>query len=339
MDAGAGRRGASRKTKRCRATQLPFEFMLNALRLKEGFELARFTERTGLPLTATAKGARRGRSQRLADARPAMGPATPRGFDFLSDLQSLFLPWLLFAGGGCSASIDSCSSSRSHRAGRSAAASRAAPAGRPGGTHTPPRTGWSAVTAAPIGLPTRRIGRQQLARTRQAQVLLGRLQHQAGVVEGRHRDDAGAHAVRRRTRPPTLAVAQQRLACQHLGPRRAGAGRRWASRPRRRAWACRTGARPQAPATGRCPGAARHGSPRAAGRRAAAWRRSRARARGAARASAPCAAAASGWRTRAAWSRAGAAPRRWPPLRRPARPHRAARAPAPRCAATPARRH
>ena len=31
---------------------LPFEFMLNALRLKEGFEIARFGERTGLPLSA-----------------------------------------------------------------------------------------------------------------------------------------------------------------------------------------------------------------------------------------------------------------------------------------------
>jgi oxygen-independent coproporphyrinogen-3 oxidase len=28
---------------------LPFEFMLNALRLREGFELALFGERTGLP--------------------------------------------------------------------------------------------------------------------------------------------------------------------------------------------------------------------------------------------------------------------------------------------------
>ena len=31
---------------------LPFEFMLNALRLRDGFELARFAERTGLPLSA-----------------------------------------------------------------------------------------------------------------------------------------------------------------------------------------------------------------------------------------------------------------------------------------------
>ena len=71
---------------------LPFEFMLNALRLREGFELARFTERTGLPLSAIAaaldEAERRGLIERDASgARP-----TPRGFDFLSDLQSLFLP-------------------------------------------------------------------------------------------------------------------------------------------------------------------------------------------------------------------------------------------------------
>ena len=36
---------------------LPFEFMLNALRLKEGFELAQFCERTGLPLSAIERAA------------------------------------------------------------------------------------------------------------------------------------------------------------------------------------------------------------------------------------------------------------------------------------------
>jgi hypothetical protein len=35
--------------------QLPFEFMLNALRLREGFALADFSERTGLPLSAIAQ--------------------------------------------------------------------------------------------------------------------------------------------------------------------------------------------------------------------------------------------------------------------------------------------
>ena len=70
---------------------LPFEFMLNALRLREGFTLAQFSERTGLALTAIqqplAEAERRGLVERdLARVRP-----TERGFDFLSDLQQLFL--------------------------------------------------------------------------------------------------------------------------------------------------------------------------------------------------------------------------------------------------------
>jgi putative oxygen-independent coproporphyrinogen III oxidase len=70
---------------------LPFEFMLNALRLREGFALAQFCERTGLSLTAIqeplAEAERRGLVERdLARVRP-----TQRGFDFLSDLQQLFL--------------------------------------------------------------------------------------------------------------------------------------------------------------------------------------------------------------------------------------------------------
>jgi putative oxygen-independent coproporphyrinogen III oxidase len=70
---------------------LPFEFMLNALRLREGFTLAQFSERTGLGLTAIqeplAEAERRGLVDRdLARVRP-----TERGFDFLSDLQQLFL--------------------------------------------------------------------------------------------------------------------------------------------------------------------------------------------------------------------------------------------------------
>jgi oxygen-independent coproporphyrinogen-3 oxidase len=71
--------------------QLPFEFMLNALRLRHGFSLQSFFERTGLPLSAVeaalAEGERKGLLAREAGwVRP-----TERGFDFLSDLQSLFL--------------------------------------------------------------------------------------------------------------------------------------------------------------------------------------------------------------------------------------------------------
>jgi oxygen-independent coproporphyrinogen-3 oxidase len=71
---------------------LPFEFMLNALRLREGFALQDFADRTGLALTAIRKpleeAERKGWLTRdLSRVRP-----TDQGFDFLSDLQALFLP-------------------------------------------------------------------------------------------------------------------------------------------------------------------------------------------------------------------------------------------------------
>ena len=73
---------------------LPFEFMLNTLRLRDGFELARFTERTGLPLSAVRAALAQGQQRGLLDHDEATGRVCPtaRGFDFLSDLQSLFLP-------------------------------------------------------------------------------------------------------------------------------------------------------------------------------------------------------------------------------------------------------
>jgi len=72
--------------------QLPFEFMLNATRLKEGFELTRFSERTGLSLSALQRGLDQAERQRLLARDFARVWPTERGFDFLSDLQGLFLP-------------------------------------------------------------------------------------------------------------------------------------------------------------------------------------------------------------------------------------------------------
>ena len=71
--------------------ELPFEFMLNALRLRQGVPLAQFLERTGLPPSSIAKAMEKGRERGLLEADPARIAATPKGFDFLSDLQSLFL--------------------------------------------------------------------------------------------------------------------------------------------------------------------------------------------------------------------------------------------------------
>jgi oxygen-independent coproporphyrinogen-3 oxidase len=75
-------------------SDLPFEYMLNALRLREGFELSRFTERTGLPLSAIEAALAQAQVRGLVARDEAAGTvrATARGFDFLSDLQALFLP-------------------------------------------------------------------------------------------------------------------------------------------------------------------------------------------------------------------------------------------------------
>ncbi|MDF1483631.1 radical SAM family heme chaperone HemW [Ramlibacter sp. H39-3-26] len=70
---------------------LPFEYMLNALRLREGFALQDFTARTGLPLTAIERGLEAAQSKGLIERDFARVRPTERGFDFLSDLQALFL--------------------------------------------------------------------------------------------------------------------------------------------------------------------------------------------------------------------------------------------------------
>ena len=74
------------------AADLPFEFMLGALRLREGFEPRLFAERTGLPEGALGAGVQAGRQRGLLEADGAVLRPTARGFDFLSDLQQMFLP-------------------------------------------------------------------------------------------------------------------------------------------------------------------------------------------------------------------------------------------------------
>ena len=70
---------------------LPFEYMLNALRLREGFSLTDFSARTGLPLSAIDAALSDGLSKGWLQQDGAWVRPTERGFDFLSDLQSLFL--------------------------------------------------------------------------------------------------------------------------------------------------------------------------------------------------------------------------------------------------------
>jgi putative oxygen-independent coproporphyrinogen III oxidase len=90
LDAALG--GAAVETeRRVTASELPFEFMLNALRLVDGVPAAMFGERTGLSLSAIATPLRRALDAGLLDPDPAWLRASPRGLDFLNDLQALFL--------------------------------------------------------------------------------------------------------------------------------------------------------------------------------------------------------------------------------------------------------
>jgi putative oxygen-independent coproporphyrinogen III oxidase len=72
-------------------TDLPFEFMLNALRLTGGFALADFSERTGLPITSIQKQLNEAETKGLIERDFTHVRPTTRGLDFLSDLQALFL--------------------------------------------------------------------------------------------------------------------------------------------------------------------------------------------------------------------------------------------------------
>ncbi|MGE5452470.1 MAG: radical SAM family heme chaperone HemW [Acidobacteriota bacterium] len=68
-----------------------FEFMMNALRLREGFELSRFAERTGLTLASIQQPLAQAEAQGLLQRDLTHAWPTAKGFDFLSDLQALFL--------------------------------------------------------------------------------------------------------------------------------------------------------------------------------------------------------------------------------------------------------
>ena len=70
---------------------LPFEFMLNALRLRGGFDLADYVDRTGQAMTSVQKALQEAEKMGLIDRDLHRVWPTEKGFDFLSDLQALFL--------------------------------------------------------------------------------------------------------------------------------------------------------------------------------------------------------------------------------------------------------
>jgi oxygen-independent coproporphyrinogen-3 oxidase len=71
---------------------LPFEFMLNALRLREGVQAALFPERTGLPASAIAQALQAAQDRGLLICDPAVLQTTPLGFDMLNNVLERFLP-------------------------------------------------------------------------------------------------------------------------------------------------------------------------------------------------------------------------------------------------------
>ena len=75
-----------------RNEDVAFEFMLNALRLTEGFPATLFTERTGLPLTSLEPALAQAGARGLVEHSAGIICATTLGRRFLNDLIGLFLP-------------------------------------------------------------------------------------------------------------------------------------------------------------------------------------------------------------------------------------------------------
>jgi oxygen-independent coproporphyrinogen-3 oxidase len=72
--------------------ELPFEFMLNAMRLLDGVPANWFMERTGLPPTAIEAPLAAAEQRGLIAVDHLRWRPTPLGARFLSDLQGMFLP-------------------------------------------------------------------------------------------------------------------------------------------------------------------------------------------------------------------------------------------------------
>ncbi|ROM17552.1 oxygen-independent coproporphyrinogen-3 oxidase [Pseudomonas sp. NFPP10] len=71
--------------------ELPFEFLMNALRLTDGVDAELFAQRTGLDLVSLAEGRRQAEQSGLLQVEPSRLAATARGQLFLNDLLQYFL--------------------------------------------------------------------------------------------------------------------------------------------------------------------------------------------------------------------------------------------------------
>jgi oxygen-independent coproporphyrinogen-3 oxidase len=84
-------KGVPRKDSAVPARELPFEFMLNALRLVEGFPLVLFEERTGLPSLVIEESLKKAEEAGLLERDWKRVRPSVRGQRFLNDLLTLFL--------------------------------------------------------------------------------------------------------------------------------------------------------------------------------------------------------------------------------------------------------
>jgi oxygen-independent coproporphyrinogen-3 oxidase len=73
-------------------SDLPFEFMMNALRLADGFPVPTFTERTGLPIVAAERALAQAEARGLLERDRERIRPTALGRRYLNDLLELFLP-------------------------------------------------------------------------------------------------------------------------------------------------------------------------------------------------------------------------------------------------------
>ncbi len=89
---GAARGDFIQERQIVRTEELPFEFMMNALRLSDGVPAALFSERTGLSLEVIAGQLEQARRANLLDSAPDRLRPTARGQRFLNELLQVFLP-------------------------------------------------------------------------------------------------------------------------------------------------------------------------------------------------------------------------------------------------------
>ena len=89
---GALEGGAVREARELAARELPFEFMLNALRLTEGFPVALFAQRTGLAITVVERELAAAEEAGLIERDHLAIRPTRKGQRFLNDLLEPFLP-------------------------------------------------------------------------------------------------------------------------------------------------------------------------------------------------------------------------------------------------------